>query len=230
MSLQLLRQRILNWRVVAVFLICVVCGIALYYYDHYSKKQFMKFFEKYQEVSTIQQDAAFTPAAATNSKRESLNQTLASILAPNTPAPNRVVLATQALQLIKQMNSEIDVIGEDTDPVASAVEELELLAKKPGNMYNRARMLVLVDQAQKEMATIEDIRGLSYRANFEIVQVCNRILFERGVLSQAYTRELNDKLPDVEAEFTERQNAYADLQKDMYVIDQNFSKLQEAQL
>lgn len=230
MYLQLLRKRILDWRVVAVFLICVVCGIALYYYSHYSKKQFIRAFQKYQELSTVQQDAAFTPAAATNPRRESLNQTLATILAPNTTPPNRIALANQALQLIKQMNAEIDVIGEDTDPVTNSVEELDRIAKKPGNMYNRARMLALVDQAQKEMATIEDIRGLSYRANFEIVQVCNRILFERGVLSQAYTRELNDKLPEVEAQFTQRQNAYADLQKDMYVIGQNFSTLQDSAL
>lgn len=210
-------------RFIAGVTVCLVCGGGLWWYAGSARSQFGRAYTKYQLAAAVQQNAAFIPGASSNPVRDALNQTLARILAKETKPAERLVLANQGRELIGQLNKEIDAIGDTAPAVTSSIAIMQTAAQDPGNAIHRPAMLTMVSLAQKQMATIEDIRGLSYRANFEIMQICNRITTDRGALTDQYVTELNNELPAMETQFNDRENSYADLQSNMYDIQKFYA-------
>ena len=204
-------------------LLCVLGGGALWWYEATAKDEFARSYTRYQIAAAVQQNAAFTPGADANPLRATLNQTLARILTKETKPSERLALANQGLALIGQLNTEIDAIGGAAPSVTSSIATMQAAAQSPGNVLHRPAMLYMVSLAQKQMSTIEDIRGLSYRANFEITQICDRITADKGVLTDQYVTELNNDLPAMEKQFNDRENSYADLQSNMYDIQQSYA-------
>ena len=211
-----------RWFVLGVVL-CIVSVAGVWWYDNHARNAFGRAYSKYQIAAAIQQNAAFVPGAEANPVRDSLNRTLAQLLAKDTKPAERLVLANQSLQLIAQLNTQIDTIGDTAPAVTSSIATMETAAQSPGNVLHRSAMLRMVHLAQKQMATIEDIRGLSYRADFEITQICDHITANKGVLLDQYVIELNDELPAMEKQFNDRENSYADLQSNMYDIQQSYA-------
>ena len=201
----------------------VLCAAGAWWYADAAKNQFGRAYTKYQIAASVQQNAAFTPGADANPLRATLNQTLALLLTKETKVPERLSLAKQGLALIGQMNTEVDAIGEAAPAVERSIATMQIAADAPGNVLHRSVMVDMVHTAHQQMSTIEDIRGLSYRANFEITQICNHIIADNGALTNEYATQLNDDLPAMEAEFNKRENAYADLQSSMYTIQKLFA-------
>ncbi len=202
---------------------CVVVAGGTWWFSKSAETRFAHAYTNYQIAAAVQQNATFTPGASANPLRESLNQTLALLLTKETKDTERLTLATQGLQLIAQMNKEVDAIGDAAPAVASTIDAMQAAAQSPGNLLHRPAMVRMVDLARKQMSTIEDIRGLSYRANFEITQICDHIIADKGALTNEYTIELNDALPAMGSEFDKRENAYTDLQTNMFDIQQSFA-------
>lgn len=206
-------------------LVLVLCLAGLWGYGWYERGQFARAYSIYIEKATVEQNAAFVPGAAQNPLRGQLNQTLERLLAPGTTAKDRLDLAHQGLDLVIESNAQVDAIGLTAPDVDAAANDLEKAANNPGNILKKAGMMAIVAIARQQLYTIEDIRGLSYRANFETAEVFNRLITDDGALTASYTKDLNDLLPEAEANFNKKQNAYADLEKQMYDIEQAYGTL-----
>ena len=198
---------------------------ALYGVNWYSKSKFIEAYNSYEALAALQQNAAFVPGAADNPVRDQLNTALSQVLAKETSASKRLQLSSQGVDLVKQLNAQADDIHTTGEPVAASITALSGSAGSIGNIYNRSVMTGLVTMAKAQQDTIQNIRALTYRSNFEILQIFNHILADKGALTDQYTIELNDDIPSVEAEFNQRQNGYLDLQKNMYDMSQAFGKL-----
>ena len=214
------RKSFVLWTI--AFLICVSVFMA---YATYCRQQFEKKFEVYQNVAALQQNAAFVPGASSNPLRADLNQILARVLTKNTTAHDRLQLSAQGFDLIQKMNKEVDVMGDSAKPVTEAIGQLKVTMQNPGNSLHRGDMNRLISLAEKQVATIEDIRGLSYRADFEMTQIFKHLTDDHGELSNTYTKELNDQLPAIEEEFNKRENSYADLESSMAQVQQLYAKI-----
>ena len=206
-------------------LVCLVCGGGLWWYDNHEFARFNDSYTTYLNKAAIQQNAAFIPGAAANQLRNQINQTLSQVLASGVKPKDRLQLAHQGLDLIIFSNNQIDAIGEAAPDVEAAANSMDEAASSPGNMFRKAKMDEIVSIAKQELYTIEDIRGLSYRANFQTAEVFNHIIADNGNLTNAYVNELNNDLPAAEEQFNKRQDAYADLQSQMYNIEQAFAAL-----
>lgn len=217
--------KIFRARVLVGALLAVLVCVGVWQYQVHEKRKFFTAYIHYGEVAAIQQNATFVPGATANPLRDSLNQTLAKILAKETKPERRLQLAQLGLQQIQDMNAQVDEIGNSSEVVENAAEELSSIASKPGNMLHKKAMQEVAEAAHAQLVIIEDIRGLSYRANFEIIQICNRIIADRGVLDPGYVRELNADLPAVEKEFNTRQSDYTDLQNSMHTIERKAAAL-----
>jgi hypothetical protein len=70
----------------------------------------------------------------------------------------------------------------------------------------------IIDLAKQRSSIVEDIRGLSYRANFETQNIFKRIIADNGRLADSYVSELNNDLPVLETQFDHRSSLYQNLQ------------------
>lgn len=75
---------------------------------------------------------------------------------------------------------------------------------------DRARSIIAL--AKTRSSIVADIRAYSYRTDFEISEIFNTIIADKGVLTNAYVISLNDEIPAVETEFDQRSNLYLELQ------------------
>jgi hypothetical protein len=213
----ILQNETVGWWILGVFVVAALL-VAWFVYSSYSRDQFGREYSRYSLAASVQQNAAFVPGAEANPLRQSLNQMLGLLLAKETKPPQRLILAREGLGLIAQMNKEIDAIGDTAPSVTESIARMQSEASSPGNIFRRKKAEDLVMLAHNQQALIQDIRGLSYRADFEITQICNHLISEKGVLTNQYTTELNDAIPATEAQFNKRQNTYNDLEKNIAAI------------
>ncbi len=218
-------SKITNLRFIAAVLTLALLGGGVWWYVGYSFGLFNHHYSIYIEKASTQRNVTFIPGAAQNPLRGELNLTLTRVLAPSTSAKDRVTLAHHGLDLIIESNTEVDAIGDAAIAVEAAASAMERAAHSPGNIFRKAAMLAIVAGAKQELYTIQDIRGLSYRANFETAEVFNRLITDGGVLTDAYIKDLNTQLPAAEIAFNKRQNSYIDLEKEIYDTDRAYAKL-----
>lgn len=211
---------------ILVLVLCAAGGGWLW--DHLALKDFKESYILYASLAAKNQNDAFIPAAAANPLRQELNDALAQSLAKETSATNRLRIARRGLELINSINKQVDQITESEAPMDAAIDVLTVSAHNPGNLRNRGTMMELVTLAHEQLAIIEDVRGYSYRANFETQQIFNRLIAEKGELTDAYVNELNAMLPNVEEQFGKRESLYIKLEENTYRMQKKFDILTNA--
>ncbi len=212
-------------RTIALVLLLAACAGGLWYWQGQAASGFRSEYSVYESLAAVHENDAYVPGATANPLREELNSALALSLAKETTPKDRLTFASRAASLIAQLNAEVDAIAKSAAPVSGSIERLEKAANDPGNISRRTDMLELVSLARAELETIENIRGYSYRANFETGEIFKRITADQGVLKDSYILELNDQLPVVEEQFNKRQNLYTDLEANVYRMKQKFDIL-----
>lgn len=189
---------------IILIVLLVLCAAGFYLW-HTSAEDTAQALESYRLRSFEHLQAAYVPGVPENQSRERLNTILASVLVrPLTPDERRS-LAEEGLAALKEVETQIDAIGEAGDRVQIALAYLE---EKGGGIMAGDETKELIAAAKDEFAIIADIRGLSYRANFHTAEIFNRILLDGGELTSAYSKSLNDELPLVEEQFNTRAALY----------------------
>lgn len=189
---------------IALVIICACVAAAWFVFSSQSTAEAL---DVYREKSQLYLQAAYLPGVPENPVRERLNTILSSVLVrPLTPDERRA-LAEEGLRTLKEVETQIDAIGDAGERVQIAISYLE---KEEGIIPNEKRK-TLIAAAKEEVAIIADIRGLSYRANFHTAEIFNRILLDNGVLTGAYSDSLNRELPLVEEQFNTRAALYTKL-------------------
>ena len=78
--------------------------------------------------------------------------------------------------------------------------------------FSRSQKKAVIGLAREEFGIVADIRGLSYGANFHTAEIFNRIVLDKGELTESYVAELNHEVPLVEEQFNKRANLYTQLE------------------
>jgi hypothetical protein len=219
-----------NRWVIGGVLCCVLLAVGAFAYSRHSLEKFKLLYSRYDLAAATQQNAAFIPGATENPIRSELNTTLARVLTKETKTSERLDLAKHGLALVGEMNKQVDDMDTTGAPVKVAINNLQGTLHDPGNILRLNSIGHLVGLAEKQQATIQTVRGLSYKANFQIQQIFSRVISDKGTLVSSYVSELNDEIPLVEAQFDDRQNAYADLQKNMSDVQRAYTAVSEATL
>jgi hypothetical protein len=197
-------------RTLAFILSAVLLLGVLIFLASRSTSRFAQEFASYEDLAKTQVQAAYVPAAPDNDVRQKLNADLSLALQPTTKPQDRLRYAKDGLALIDEMNKEVDAIGAAGEKADTMVAQMQIDSLKDFASSGESRELIQL--AKQRSAIIEDIRGLSYRANFQTQQIFQKLIAEQGVLSASYTRELNDNIPAVEAQFDHRASLYKQLQ------------------
>ncbi len=190
--------------------IAIVIILIATYITH-STNDFHRAYESYSSLAKTHADLAYVPGIPENPIRGRLNAILSKVLAkPMTPS-ERLDLARQGLETLKDGEKQIDDIGDQGEKVQNAIRYLVAKKDSPGSILVRSEADKLIALAKEEFGYIADIRGLSYRANFHTAEIFNRIILDKGALTTAFTNELNRQIPDVEEQFNKRANLYIQL-------------------
>ncbi len=194
----------------AIVLVCAFF-IALYLYANWqSNKTFDAEYAVYNTFAGQTDNTAYIPGAQTNPVRIALDQDLTLVLNQSVTAPLRLKAAAQGLVDLKNSESQIEAISSTTDKVDAQIAKMQIDSLKNPASSNRARSIIAL--AKDRSSIISNIRAYSYRSDFEIGQIFNTIITDKGVLTSAYVASLNGEIPQVETEFDQRSNLYAELQ------------------
>ena len=121
--------------------------------------------------------------------------------------------------LLEQSGKQIDAIGDAGDVSSTTALKLDSVSKDLTNLYMRPEASRVIALSRERGAMIADIRGLSYKTNYYVSRIFDRIEQDGGELTQEHIKELNSRLPELEAEFDRRSNLYTDLEGINYKID-----------
>lgn len=186
----------------------VLIGVAW----HLSERALGRDASAFSSAQRAYAQAAFLPGSSTNDERELLNRSLATVLA-NTATPAARLAAAQASdQLLHDIELEIHAIADARDAAASARATLAARRHSFAALRYHAALGDVDALAARQSSIIEDIRGLSYAANYHTGQIFQHIRADKGVLTPAYTAFLNSEIPQMEQEFNKRSNLYLELE------------------
>lgn len=166
----------------------------------------------YKTAANTHGNAAYLVGASDNPLRRELNLRLAKSLAKETSASDRITFSNEGLEILKASERQIDEIGNTAEPEVSGLVALEHGMYSPGNILVVTRIGEVAGLAHDRLKILEDIRGLSYRANYETGKIFQHFIDEKGVLTDSYITELNNLLPEVEENFDRRQSLYIQLE------------------
>ncbi len=200
----------LDKRVIALVAICLLAGGAMLYFASRSASHFAAQYSAYAALAHIQEQAAYVPAAPDNPVRQQLNLVLSLVLDPTTSSIKRLADAKQGLTLLNQLGAQVDAIGDASDKANLAIAQMQIETLK--DFGTSGQTLSLIDLAKQRSSIIEDIRGLSYRANYETETIFQRIVDDNGALTASHVTDLNSEIPNVEAQFDHRSNLYSQLE------------------
>ncbi len=201
--------------ILLLVIVLALASLALYFFLSTSKDS-VRAIEAYRTQSAAHIQAAYVPGVPGNPARERLNTILSSVLVrPLTPG-ERTTLAEEGLRALKEVEVQIDAIGEAGERVQVAIAYLE---EKTGGFAQSDEEKELIAAAEEEFSIIADIRGLSYRANFHTAEIFNRIILDGGELTSVYSADLNRELPLVEEQFNARASLYERLKNARTRVD-----------
>lgn len=187
---------------------CVLGGYALY-----SDYALTRAYRAYAEVAQRHDEAAYIPGLAENPLRRDLNSALIGALTEGRSSNERRTSAEEGRALLILAEGYIDAVGEVGKDVTIALSSLEDAGESIGVWYARDNIRTVVALAQKRLEIIADVRGLSYRANHHTKEIFDRIIADKGVLTDAHVIALNKLIPSVEEQFDLRSNLYVELEK-----------------
>lgn len=206
-------------RLLAAAILLVLLIIALvWYFNWRSSSQFDKEYADYAVLAKEQATAAYLPASSDDPTRQQLDIVLSEALDSGTSQARRLQDAQQGLALITQMETEIAAIGDTSDKANTVIAQMQVGsadALSSGGLPQE-----LISLAKQRSSVIEDIRGLSSRADFETSQIFQGIIAQNGALTPAYIDTLNDEIPQVETEFDQRTDLYTQLTSISTEMDQ----------
>jgi hypothetical protein len=199
-----------NNKIAAISAAAMVLFITLLYLASRSSSHFKEEYRSYATLATAQEKAAYIPAAQDNDTRQRLNADLALALDRKTKDSARLNYAKDGLDLIDALNKQIDAIGDASEKADTVVAKMQIDSLKDFSTSGQTREII--DLAKQRSSIVEDIRGLSYRANFETQNIFKRIIADNGRLADSYVSELNNDLPVLETQFDHRSSLYQNLQ------------------
>ncbi len=208
-------MRIFSLRRILI-LVSVLIVLALLGFHWYVLRQFSIAYDEYLLAAAQHDEVASIPALPENPLRRDLNQALADVLTETTSPVDRVARAEEGLTLLVLANGAIDAIGEvgeDTMEAVIRMEETRSLASFAPTLQS-----TLIEHARRRLDIIADIRGLSYRANHHTQEIFERVIEEKGELTNAHAREIDRLIPDVEEQFNRRSNLYAELAEERRLL------------
>jgi hypothetical protein len=191
-------------------ILCIAASLA--WYVHQSSVRFESAYGEYAALARENAAAAFLPGIADNPVRKELNQILTRLLTKAENAAKNRELAKRGLELLDESEIQIDAIGSTGEALAVALVKMDLAANTATDLSSKGAMREIVALAERRAEIVGDIRGLSYRANFETGKIFQRILDEGGAVSDAHVRDLNAALPEIEEQFNKRAELYSELQ------------------
>jgi hypothetical protein len=197
-------------RALSVIIVCALIVGAFMFVTQQSGKAFDAEYAVYDTLAAQADNAAYIPGAQTNPVRVALDQDLTEVLDQTIDAQKRLAFADQGLIDLKDSESQIDDISSTTDEVDAQIAKMQVNTLDNAAPDDRARSIIAL--AKQRSSIIADIRAYSYRTDFEISQIFNTIIADKGVLTNAYVISLNNEIPAVETEFDQRSNLYLELQ------------------
>lgn len=155
--------------------------------------------------------ATFLPGAQNNPIRNELNRMLGESLSDLLSGPERLDRARRGLVLIDELERQVDAIGDTKDSLETRLTALEAeLSHVPAFMSGDTG--ALREHTERLYVIADDIRGLSYRANFHTAEIFEQIIADDGALTAEHISLLNSQIPQVEEQFDTRTNLYAELE------------------
>lgn len=205
-------------RLIALIVVCLIIVAGVGYALYHSASGSVDRYTVYATLAEEHEQAAYLVGAANNPVRQELNQVLSEALARPMTSSERLQLAEHGKELLKEAEGQIDMIGELGAKVDTAIAQMQVGALGEFSSSDIAREVLVL--AKKRSDIIADIRGLSYRANFETAKIFDRVIADGGKLTKEHISMLNDEIPDVEKQFDRRSDLYLELQRTAKQIDQ----------
>jgi len=174
-------------------------------------KQFNFAYHNYEKLSKEQENATYMPGADSNSIRQDLDRILSAVLTQNMENNERLKMAKEGMKLIKKLEAQIDLIGIKGEQLSGAVSKMEEAGSNLSDKEQKDYAEAIVQTAKEKLSISSDIRGLSYRANYHVVEIFKRIISDKGELTSSHIKFLNDKIPEVEEQFNKRSGLYDEL-------------------
>ena len=217
------KQRL--WIVVLLVVILVaLLVIGVMYLIMPSKSALLEQFSHYRALSLLEEDTANLPAASNNPVRQDLNTVLSQTLVKKMTNAERLSLAEHGLELLHDSQVQIDAIGDTANSADAELARIEKGSELGNNAGLKSRTARIIELAKKRSSIIADIRGLSYRTDFDIGEIFKHIIAAKGALPDSYMSELNNSIPAVEEQFNKRSNLYIDMQDTSAQIDAVFEE------
>lgn len=200
---------------ISIVLACIALGYAWYASTQALAADARKYADAYKALS----DAAFLPGAAANPVRSAANRALVEVLTGTLSPAERIERARDGQSLLKDIELEIDAIPDVRSTADTARERLVARQYTVGGLWHAKRLRDIGGLAAEQGVLVEDIRGLSYGANYHTDKIFSRVIADTGVLDSAFVATLNAEIPQVEEQFNRRSNLYADLQQVDYKME-----------
>jgi hypothetical protein len=156
--------------------------------------------------------SAVIPSIDQNPIRQELNQVLAEALSEGMAADARLLRAERGTQLLGDTERQIDMTMQTRDELILAIDTLRARTGLLGAILSSYDIPKVTALAEQQMVLVDDIRGLSYRANFHTGQIFERLIADRGILTPQHVISLNELIPKVEEQFDKRSNLYMELE------------------
>jgi hypothetical protein len=205
----------------AIALVGVLVGV-WFVLSKRTESAFVQKYRVYNELAAAHVNAAYIPAAGENPLRQELDSSLAHVLV-DTALNNaeRRTLAQHGIELANQIELEIDDIGTKGADVDRAILDLEA----ENTLAATGAIGEVIELAKRRAAIINDIRGLSYRANYETTKIFQRVIDDDGTLTEEHVLALNRAVPEVEEQFDKRAGLYQELQEISDKIDHTVKEM-----
>jgi hypothetical protein len=170
-------------------------------------------YAKYQTIAKAQDVAVFYPSIESNEIRKELFTLLSRALIGDISDSERLETANRGIELLKLAEKEIDAMADLSPEVAARLEDIRSADSLLISQKTRSTIEEAVRLGEKRRTLIEDIRGLSYKANFYTEEIFKRIADDGGALTAAPAAFLNEQIPLVEEQFDRRSALYKELEK-----------------
>lgn len=165
--------------------------------------------------ATAQKDlsqSTFLPGADDNEERSAANRALEEVLTGTLTDAERVKRSQDGLAVLKDLQKEIDSIGDARDAAEKARADLSTHELSIADVRYHNDLVALDALAKEQLSIAEDIRGLSYGATYYTTQIFDKVLATHGALSGDFVTTLNSEIPEVEKQFDKRSNLYVELE------------------
>ncbi len=156
--------------------------------------------------------STFLPGADDNEERSAANRALEEVLTGTLSDDERVKRSQDGLALLRDLQKEVDAIGDARDAAEAARADLATHELSIADVRYHGDLVALDALAKQQISIAEDIRGLSYSAAYYTTQIFDKVLATHGALSGDFVTTLNSEIPEVEDQFDKRSNLYVELE------------------